>query len=168
MCTLIVICVLLLYYVYSYCTMCTLIVLCVLLLNYICTLIVLQPVSYKRYFRCKNCVLLLVYAINLSLSTDLVDPYGENTFSVKPPVCVLLLNYMCTLIVLCVRLQYYVYSDCTMCTLIVCNNVYSYCTMCTLITCNSVYSYLTISETKFVENDNPYICTLSTLVCFEV
>ena len=34
----------------------------------------LQPVSYKRYFRCNNCVLLLVYAINLSLSTDLVDP----------------------------------------------------------------------------------------------
>ena len=45
-----------------------------------------QPVSYKRYFRCNNCVLLLVYAINLSLSTDLVDPYGENTFSVKPPI----------------------------------------------------------------------------------
>jgi hypothetical protein len=27
-----------------------------------------------------------VYAINLSLSTDLVDPYSENTFSVKPPL----------------------------------------------------------------------------------
>ena len=45
----------------------------------------IQPVSYKRYFLCNNCVLLLVYAINLSLSTDLVDHYGENTFSVKPP-----------------------------------------------------------------------------------
>ena len=48
--------------------------------------LLLQPVSYKRYFRCYNCVLLLVYAINLSLSTDLVDPYGENTFSKKPPL----------------------------------------------------------------------------------
>ena len=48
--------------------------------------IYIQPVSFKRYFRCNNCVLLLVYAINLSLSTDLVDPYGENTFSVKPPL----------------------------------------------------------------------------------
>ena len=46
----------------------------------------IQPVSHKRYFRCNNCVLLLVYAINLSLSTDLVDPYGENTFSMKPPL----------------------------------------------------------------------------------
>ena len=46
----------------------------------------IQPVSYKRYFWCNNCVLLLVYAINLSLNTDLVDPYGENTFSVKPPL----------------------------------------------------------------------------------
>ena len=46
----------------------------------------IQPVSYKRYFRCNDCVLLLVYTINLSLSTDLVDPYGENTFSVKPPL----------------------------------------------------------------------------------
>ena len=27
-----------------------------------------------------------MHAINLSLSTDLVDPYGENTFSVKPPL----------------------------------------------------------------------------------
>ena len=45
-----------------------------------------QPVSYKRYYRCNNCVLLLVYAINISLRTDLVDPYGENTFSVKPPL----------------------------------------------------------------------------------
>ena len=34
----------------------------------------IQPVLYKRYFRCNNCFLLLVYTINLSLSTDLVDP----------------------------------------------------------------------------------------------
>ena len=34
----------------------------------------LQPVSYKRYFRCNNCFLLLVYTINLSQSKDLVDP----------------------------------------------------------------------------------------------
>ena len=33
----------------------------------------LQPVSYKRYFRCNNCFLLLVYTIHLSLSTK-VDP----------------------------------------------------------------------------------------------
>jgi len=26
-----------------------------------------QPVSYKRYFRCNNCFLLLLYTINLSL-----------------------------------------------------------------------------------------------------
>ena len=45
-----------------------------------------QPVSYKRYFRCNNRVPLPVYAINPSPSTDLVDPYGENTFSVKPPL----------------------------------------------------------------------------------
>ena len=49
-------------------------------------IIIIQPVSYKRYFRCNNCVLLLLYAINLSLSTDLVDPYSENTSSVKPPL----------------------------------------------------------------------------------
>ena len=36
--------------------------------------ILVQPVSYKRYFRCNNCFLLLVYTINLSLSMDLVDP----------------------------------------------------------------------------------------------
>jgi len=53
----------------------------------------IQPVSYKRYFRCNNCVLLLVHAINLSLSTDLVDPYGENTFSVKPPLSCGFLKY---------------------------------------------------------------------------
>ena len=33
----------------------------------------LQPVSYKRYFRCNNGFLLLVYTIHLSLSTK-VDP----------------------------------------------------------------------------------------------
>ena len=35
--------------------------------------LMIQPVSYKRYFRCINCFLRLVYTINLSLSTDLVD-----------------------------------------------------------------------------------------------
>ena len=34
----------------------------------------IQPVLYKRFFRCNNCFLLLVYTIHLSLSTDLVDP----------------------------------------------------------------------------------------------
>ena len=34
----------------------------------------IQPVSYKRYFRCNNCLLLLVYTIHLSLSTNLIDP----------------------------------------------------------------------------------------------
>ena len=43
----------------------------------------LQPVSYKRYFRCKNCFLLLVYTINLSLRTDLVDRPPIGTFYMK-------------------------------------------------------------------------------------
>ena len=43
----------------------------------------LQPVSYKSYFRCNNCFLLLVYTINLSLSTDLVDPPPMGTFYMK-------------------------------------------------------------------------------------
>ena len=43
----------------------------------------IQPVSYKRYFRCNNCFLLLVYTINLSLSTDLVDPPPMGTFYMK-------------------------------------------------------------------------------------
>ena len=42
-----------------------------------------QPVSYKRYFRCNNCFLLLMYTINLSLSTDLVDPPPIGTFYMK-------------------------------------------------------------------------------------
>ena len=43
----------------------------------------LQPVSYKRYFRCNNCFLLLVYTIHLSLSTELVDPPPMGTFYMK-------------------------------------------------------------------------------------
>ena len=43
----------------------------------------IQPVSYKRYFRCNNCFLLLVYTINLSQSTDLVDPPPMGTFYMK-------------------------------------------------------------------------------------
>ena len=43
----------------------------------------IQPVSYKRYFRCNNCFLLLVYTINLSLSTYLVDPPPMKTFYMK-------------------------------------------------------------------------------------
>ena len=43
----------------------------------------IQPVSYKKYFRCNNCFLLLVYTINLSLSTDLVDPPPMGTFYMK-------------------------------------------------------------------------------------
>ena len=46
-----------------------------------------QPVSYKRYFRCNNCFLLLVYTINLSLSTDLVDPPPIRTFYKKHALC---------------------------------------------------------------------------------
>ena len=47
---------------------------------------VIQSVSYKRYFRCNNCFLLLVYTINLSLSTDLVDPPPMGTFYMKHAV----------------------------------------------------------------------------------
>ena len=43
----------------------------------------IQPVSYKRYFRCNNCFLLLMYTINLSLSTVLVDPPPIRTFYMK-------------------------------------------------------------------------------------
>ena len=42
-----------------------------------------QPVSYKRYFRCNNSFLLLVFTINRSLSTDLVDPPPMGTFYMK-------------------------------------------------------------------------------------
>ena len=45
-----------------------------------------QPVSYKRYFRCNNFLLLLVYTINLSLSTDLVDPPPMGTCYMKHPL----------------------------------------------------------------------------------
>ena len=45
-----------------------------------------QPVSYKRYFRCNNCFLLLVYIIHLSLSTDLVDPPPMGTIYMKHPL----------------------------------------------------------------------------------
>ena len=43
----------------------------------------IQPFSYKRYFQCNNCFLLLVYTINLSLSTELVDPPPMGTFYMK-------------------------------------------------------------------------------------
>ena len=43
----------------------------------------LQPVSYKRYFRCNKCFLLLVHTIHLSLSTNLVDPSPMRTIYVK-------------------------------------------------------------------------------------
>ena len=43
----------------------------------------IQPVSYKRYFRCNNCFLLLVYTIHLSLSTNLVDPPPMRTIYMK-------------------------------------------------------------------------------------
>ena len=46
----------------------------------------IQPVSYKRYFRCNSCFLLLVYTINPSLSTDLVDPPPMRTFYMKSAV----------------------------------------------------------------------------------
>ena len=45
----------------------------------------LQPVSYKRYFRCNNCFLLLVYTFHLSLSTDLEDPPPMGTIYMKHP-----------------------------------------------------------------------------------
>ena len=47
------------------------------------TNIKIQPVSHKRYFRCNNCFLLLVFTINLSRSTDLVDPPPMGTFYMK-------------------------------------------------------------------------------------
>ena len=46
----------------------------------------LQPVSYKKYFRCNNCFLLLVYTIQLSLSTNLVDPPPMGTIYMKHPL----------------------------------------------------------------------------------
>ena len=46
----------------------------------------IQPVSYKRYFRCNNCFLLIVYTIHLSLSTDLVDPPPLRTLYIKHPL----------------------------------------------------------------------------------
>ena len=46
----------------------------------------IQPVSYKRYFRCNNCFLLLVYTIHLSLSTNLVDPPPMRTIHMKHPL----------------------------------------------------------------------------------
>ena len=46
----------------------------------------LQPVSYKRYFRCNNCFLLLVYTIHISLSTNLVDPPPMGTIYMKHPL----------------------------------------------------------------------------------
>ena len=52
-----------------------------------CTMDNIQPVSYKRYFRCNNCLLLLVYTINLSLSTALVDPPPMGTFYMKHALC---------------------------------------------------------------------------------
>ena len=42
-----------------------------------------RQVSYKRYFRCNNCFLLLVYTIHLSLSTDLADPPPIGKFYMK-------------------------------------------------------------------------------------
>ena len=46
----------------------------------------IQPVSYKRYFRCNNCILLLVYTIHLSLSTKLVDPPPMGTIYMRHPL----------------------------------------------------------------------------------
>ena len=45
-----------------------------------------QPVSYKRYFRYNNCFLLLMYTINPSLSTNLVDPPPMRTIYMKHPL----------------------------------------------------------------------------------
>ena len=57
----------------------------------------LQPVSYKRYFRCNNCFLILVYTIHLSLSTNLVDPPPMRTIYMKHPLAVTPVNVcMCT------------------------------------------------------------------------
>ena len=46
----------------------------------------IQPVSYKSYFRCNNCFLLLVYTIHLSLITNLVDPPPMRTIYMKHPL----------------------------------------------------------------------------------
>ena len=46
----------------------------------------LQHVSYKRYFRCNNCFLLLVYTTHLSLNTNLVDPPPMRTIYMKHPL----------------------------------------------------------------------------------
>ena len=43
----------------------------------------IQPVSYKWFFRCNYCLLLLVYTIHLSLSTDLIDPPSMGTIYIK-------------------------------------------------------------------------------------
>ena len=50
--------------------------------------LLIQPVSYKRHFRCNNCFLLLVYTIHLPLSTNLVDPPPMGTIYMKHPLCV--------------------------------------------------------------------------------
>ena len=46
----------------------------------------IQAVSYKRYFRCNICFLLLVYTIHLSLCTSLVDPPSMGTIYMKHPL----------------------------------------------------------------------------------
>ena len=46
----------------------------------------IQPISYKRYFRCNNCFLHLVYTIHLLLSTNLVDPPPMGTIYMKHPL----------------------------------------------------------------------------------
>ena len=56
----------------------------------------IQPVSYKRYFRCTNCFLLLVYTINLSLLTDLVDPAPMGTFYMKHAIYILVVSLFCS------------------------------------------------------------------------
>ena len=53
----------------------------------------LQPVSYKRYFWCNNCFLLLVYNIHLSLSTNLVDPPPMRTIYMKHPLYIVKFIY---------------------------------------------------------------------------
>ena len=55
-------------------------------LSFKTTAVQVQPVSYKRYFRCNNCFLLLVYSIHLSLSTNLVDPPPLRTIYMKHPL----------------------------------------------------------------------------------
>ena len=56
----------------------------------------LQPVSYKRYFRCNNCFLLLVYTIHLSLSTGrpATDAYHlyETPVTLEPCVYIAVTN----------------------------------------------------------------------------